>query len=133
MTYFVKTSKKDLHELIDGFLFAGGSYYIQDVLSAALKGEGLGLDFWNLFLKGDDWDMETESYYFPVPIDDNHALIESTAFVDDEVNDSEIGYIPLQMLYKSFAKVVEEKSPTTVDIPALKKMLEELKDKWHIN
>lgn len=133
MTYFVKTSEKDLHELIDGFLFAGGASYIQDVLSGALKGEGLGLDFWHLFFKGNDWDMETESYYFPTPIDDNHALIESTAFVDDEVNDSEIGYIPLQMLYSAFEKIIDENSPNSEEKNKLKSILEDLKQKWHLN
>jgi len=137
MTYFIKTTEKDLKELVDDFLFTGGggSAHIEQVLGGALQGQGFGFDFYGLFFKGDDWDTETESYYFPTPIDNKHALIETNAYVDDQVNDSEIGYIPLEMLYNSFANVVEIKSKdsnTTQDIPKLEKMLAELKKKWQI-
>lgn len=133
MTYFIKTEEKELVQLIRDFLFSAGDYSFERVLHAAVNGEGYGFDFFHLFFKGADWDMETESYYFPTPIDDKHALIESTAFVDYDSDDSEIGYIPLEMLYNEFQKVVNETSPRTADIPGLKRMLEELKLKWNID
>jgi len=137
MTYFIKTSEQDLDNLIEGFFWAGAGGNLDRVLIGALNGQGFGCDFYGLFLKGDDWDTETESYYFPTPIDDKHGLIECTAFVDDPVNDSEIGYIPLEMLYKKYKELIdiqdEDEYPYSAsEIKEIRKLLAQVKEKWQI-
>jgi len=135
MTYFIKTSEQELDNLIDDFLGSVAGAYLDRILIGALNGQGFGCDFYRVFLKGDDWDTETESYYFPTPIDDKHALIETEAHVDDRVNDSEIGYIPLDMLYKKYEELIDRKEAKgypASEIKELRELLSQVKEKWQI-